>query len=179
MSFQIHTPRFVLRDFELSDIAHYTAQCQDKKYQRFYNDEDCSIEKCDELVKMFIAQAKISQRNAYHLAITDRVTGEYLGIAGLRLENEKQASMGCGLVRNKQHKHVAHEAMKALLEFGFQHLQVHRAYAETISDNIAAVKLCKSIGMRQEAELIQNRYFKNQWWNTTILAILSSEFPRQ
>ncbi|UPQ90327.1 GNAT family N-acetyltransferase [Vibrio sinaloensis] len=177
--FSIETGRFRLRDFTASDYHHYLNQCQDPKYQRFYSEEDCAPAKCRQLVELFIEQAQQSPRQHYHLAIEDRQSGEYLGIAGLRLEGEGQASVGCGLMRQHQSHGASEEAMQALLTFGFKQLNVHRAYAETISENRAAIRLCLRMGMRKEAELIENRYFKQKWWNTTILAIRYEEFIAQ
>jgi len=178
MSFRIETQHLVLRDFTKDDIPRYVAQCQDPKYQRFYNEQDCSESKSKQLVELFITQAHETPRRQYHLAITDKVTGNYLGIAALRAEDEQQASIGCGLVRGIQGKGISEEAMASLLRFGFDHLDIHRAYAETISENRAAIRLCKKLGMRIEATLIENRYFKQRWWNTTILAILKQEFTQ-
>ncbi|NVD07948.1 GNAT family N-acetyltransferase [Vibrio sp. JPW-9-11-11] len=174
--FTIETERFRLRDFNDHDLAHYTAQCQDPKYQRFYNDEDCSAKKCRQLVELFITQANQVPRLQYHLAIEERQSGKYIGIAGLRLEDERQASVGCGLVRQHQSQGASEEAMRALLKFGFNQLNIHRAYAETISDNRAAIRLCQKIGMKAEGELIEHRFFKQKWWNTTILAIRRDDF---
>lgn len=178
MSFILETEHLILRDFTQEDIQHYVKQCQDPKYQRFYNEQDCSQTKSEQLVKMFITQAEQKPRQQFHVAITDKMTGSYLGIAALRIEDEQQASIGCGLVRGTQGKGASEEAMRALLQYGFDQLSIHRAYAETISENRAAIRLCSRLGMRVEATLVENRYFKQRWWNTTILAILKEEFNR-
>ncbi|HAS8300223.1 TPA: N-acetyltransferase [Vibrio vulnificus] len=176
MTFTITTERLILRDFTPHDVEAYFQQCQDPKYQRFYSDEDCSAEKCAFLVNLFYEQAQQSPRQAYHLAVTDRFTGEFMGIAGLRLENDQQASSGCGLKRTFHHSGLALEAMSALLDFAFNQLNVHRVYAETISKNRPAIKLCRQLGMTQEAEFIENRFFKESWWNTVVLAVRRSQW---
>ncbi|MFM2586873.1 GNAT family N-acetyltransferase [Vibrio sp. TBV020] len=176
MSFSISTDHLILRDFTEEDSKHYVNQCQDPKYQRFYSEEDCSVEKSGQLASLFRQQAAEQPRKQFHLAITDKASGDYLGIAALRIEGDQQASVGCGLIRGKQGKGVSEEAMAALLSYGFEHLDVHRAYAETLSKNKAAIKLCQRLGMRIEAQFRQNRYFKENWWDTTVLAILRQEW---
>ncbi|WP_394126368.1 GNAT family N-acetyltransferase [Vibrio hepatarius] len=176
MSFILSTERFLLRDFTKADAAHYVNQCQDPKYQRFYSDEDCSEEKSLYLAELFRQQALETPRTQYHLAIVDKATGQYIGIAALRVEADKQASIGCGLVRGYQGKKASEEAMSALLSYGFNHLDIHRAYAETLSKNKAAIRLCQRLGMRIEAQFIQNRYFKDCWWDSTVLALLRNEW---
>lgn len=99
-----------------------------------------------------------------------------IGTVCLRLEDYQQASMGGGLARAFQCRNLMQEAATALLDFAFTQLTVHRVYAETISANLGAVRLCQQLGMRQEALLLQNRFFKGQWWDTTILAMLKTEW---
>lgn len=169
MSFSLTTSKLVLRDFTQADISHYVAQCQDPKYQRFYNDEDCSVKKSTELAQLFIAQATECPRAQFHLAICCKDSKQYLGIAALRLEPNQQASIGCGLKRCNQGKGVSEEAMAALVDFGFNQLNVSRIYAETLSRNKAAIKLCTNLGFSIAEERINDRYFKDQWWNTTVL----------
>ncbi len=67
------------------------------------------------------------------------------------------------------------KAMEAVLDFGFNELNVHRVYAETISENKSAIALCQKMGFRHEAEFIHNRFFNNRWWNTSIYALLATE----
>ena len=66
--------------------------------------------------------------------------------------------------------------MAALLEFGFDRQNLHRVYAETIAENKPALRLCKKLGMREEAHFIENRYFKGKWWSTVVMAMLKSEW---
>ncbi len=171
MNFTITTSNLILRDFTPSDVKHYVDQCQAPKYQRYYNEDDCSVEKSTLLANMFIEQALESPRTQYHLAIQCKFSGHYLGLAALRLEPNNQASIGCGLARNRQGKGVAEEAMLALVNYGFNQLGVKRVYAETLSSNKAAIRLCKRVGMSIDCERTNDRFFKEKWWSTTILAL--------
>ncbi|KLN63698.1 GNAT family N-acetyltransferase [Vibrio sp. VPAP30] len=176
MSLTLPTSNLILRDFTLCDIRLYVEQCQDPKYQRFYNVEDCSIAKSTYLANLFIEQANYYPRTQYHLAIECKYSGEYLGLAALRLEANHQASIGCGLTRYSQGKGVSEEAMQSLIHFGFTELGVKRVYAETISKNKAAIRLCQRVGMKIDTERVNDRFFKNKWWNTTVLTLAINEF---
>ncbi len=61
-------------------------------------------------------------------------------------------------------------AATALASFRFLRLAPHRIF-ETIGKNLAAIKLCKMLGMRQEACLPINTG-AGKWWDTVVLAIL-------
>ncbi|OUR73362.1 GNAT family N-acetyltransferase [Marinomonas sp. 42_23_T18] len=176
MSFQLETKRLILRDFKQEDQAAYQAFTSDKKYQKFYSEEDCLPDKALSLVEQFVSESKLTNRQNYNLAIIDKDTLKVIGVCGIRIQADLQASVGCGLSRDYQRKGVAQEAIECLFDFAFNQLKLHRLYAETISQNKAAITLCKSVGMREEALFVENRYFKQTWWNTTVLAILRSEW---
>ena len=176
MSFKLETRNLLLRDFSIDDLDGYVAFTQDEKYQRFYNEIDCSPEKSQQLVETFIEWSFESPRTKYQLAVTEKGKQEFIGTCGLRLESDGQASIGCGIARKHHTSGFAAEAMSALVSFGFDKLEVHRVYAETIEDNKPAVNLCKKFGMRVEGTFIEHRYFKGQWWNTVVLALLESEW---
>ncbi|TNJ13381.1 GNAT family N-acetyltransferase [Aeromonas veronii] len=145
--FKLETLRLILRDMQPADADAFVAISQERKYQRFYSESDCAPDKYRQLTKLFIAQANEHPRTAYQLAIEYKATGKFIGTVGLRLEADSQASMGYGMAREYQGNGLIHEAAYALMSVGFRELGVHRVYAETISRNRAAIRLCKALGM--------------------------------
>lgn len=173
--FQIETNRLILRDFETSDILEYVELRKDEKFKRFYSESDVTDEKSIALVKLFVSQTKEQPRTIYQLAITTK-NGKLIGSCGVRPTGEKQASFGCELGRKWQAHGYAYEAAKTLFDYAFKYLDIHRIYAETISENKAAIKLCMLLGMRIEANFIENSFFQDRWWDTTVMAILEHEW---
>ncbi|MFA0158810.1 GNAT family N-acetyltransferase [Vibrio sp. 10N.261.46.A3] len=176
--FKLETDRLILRDMSLEDECAFVAISQDAKYQRFYDESDCEPNKYRELTQLFVAQALEVPRQSYQLAVESKDSGKFIGTVCLRLEGDKQASMGCAFSREIQGQGLSIEASKALTDFGFSELGIHRIYAETISKNLAAIKLCKSLGMKQEACFKDHRFFKGQWWDTVVLAVVRSDWKK-
>lgn len=176
--FKIETKRLILRDMTPNDESAFVGMSQDSKYQRFYDESDCDPNKYRELTSLFIAQASENPRKSYQLAVECKQSGKLIGTVCLRLEGNQQASMGCAFSRGSQGSKFSHEAALALADFGFSRLAVHRIYAETISRNLPAIKLCESLGMRQEAHFREHRFFKEQWWDTVVLAVLRTEWNK-
>lgn len=174
--FKFETKHLILRDMQPSDEPAFVAISQESKYQRFYSESDCDPDKYRQLTRLFIEQASEHPRTAYQLAIEYKATGEFIGTVCLRLEPDNQASMGCGMARKYQGHGLIHEAVYALMNFGFHKLRVHRIYAETISQNRAAIRLCNALGMKQEGLFREHRFFKEQWWDTVVLAALQNEW---
>jgi [ribosomal protein S5]-alanine N-acetyltransferase len=159
-----------LRDFRWDDLSQYQSLRSDPKFQRFYSEEDSAPDKAKELLGMFISQIGEVPRTKYQLAVVSR-SGDLMGSCGIRIESPGHASIGCELGRRWHGTGAARYAADALLEFGFLELAVQRIFAETISENKAAIRLCKTVGMRVESERVDDRNFKGRDWTTTVLAI--------
>jgi Acetyltransferases, including N-acetylases of ribosomal proteins len=173
----IETERLVLRDFRQTDLHAYQALRLHPDFQRFCSEDDAAPANADYLLNMFIAQAAEMPRTKFQLAI-EIPSEKVIGSCGIRITSadEKQGSFGCELGQAYWGKGYAYEAARAVIGFGFTDLDLHRIYAETISENLPAVALAKRLGMQVEGELRENRRFKGRWWNTVILSILKSEW---
>jgi RimJ/RimL family protein N-acetyltransferase len=167
---QIRTSNFLLRDFQPGDLESYARFRADQKFQRFYDEQDCSPEKSAQLIEMFIGWSQEQPRTKFQLAISAN-TGDVIGSFGIRIEAEGEASVGCELARLWQGSGAAREVGEAMMAFGFDTLKLKRIYAETISENKAAIKLCESLGLQRETEREQDRFFKGRYWNTLVLSL--------
>jgi RimJ/RimL family protein N-acetyltransferase len=70
----------------------------------------------------------------------------------------------------------ATEAANALLRLGFETLGLRRIIARVDARNTASAAVLRRIGMRQEAYLVQNEWFKGEWTDEIDFAILSDEW---
>lgn len=70
----------------------------------------------------------------------------------------------------------ATEASRALLDLTFDTMGLHRMRAELDPRNDASIALCRRLGMRHEATFRQDLWFKGEWADTGIYAILAEEW---
>ncbi|CAN7302993.1 GNAT family protein [Caballeronia sp. LjRoot29] len=166
---RIELNNVILRDFRPADLIQYQQLRSDPKMHRFYSEDDSSEQRAGQLLQMFIEQADSLPRTKFQFALESG--GELVGTCGIRLESPGDASIGCEIGRQWQWSGLARKAAAGILEFGFGTLCVERIYAETISDNRAAIKLCNAVGMTVTAERIGDRTFKGRTWNTTTMSI--------
>ena len=173
----IRTQRLILRDFQRADLQAYGELRARLHFQRFSPEEDASPEKAEQLLDMFITWANEQPRQHFQLAVT-LPSGEIIGSCGVRVasESERQGSFGCELGQAYWGSGYAYEAGRAMIEYGFRKLGLHRIYAETIAENERAVRLAQKLGMREEGVLRENRWFKDRWWSTVVLSLLESEW---
>ena len=70
----------------------------------------------------------------------------------------------------------ATEASRAMLDLAFDTIGLHRTRAELDPRNDASIALCLRLGMRHEATFRQDLWFKGEWADTGVYAILAEEW---
>lgn len=83
-----------------------------------------------------------------------------------------------GYVINPDHqgRGYATEACRVLLRLGFDELGLHRITARVDRRNEPSAHVLRRLGMRQEAHLVQNEWFKGDWSDELDFAMLEDEW---
>jgi RimJ/RimL family protein N-acetyltransferase len=105
-------------------------------------------------------------------------TGELAGDVILMWHSREHAGGEVGYVLNPAlggHGYAT-EAAQAMLRLGFEELGLHRIVARIDEDNEPSAKLARRLGMRQEARLVHNEFFKGRWSNELDFAMLAEEW---
>ena len=68
------------------------------------------------------------------------------------------------------------DAVKLLLQFGFNDLNLHRIYLHVFSDNTAAIKSYLKCSFITEGELRQSVFIDGKYSDVTVMSILKEEF---
>jgi ribosomal-protein-alanine N-acetyltransferase len=63
-----------------------------------------------------------------------------------------------------------------MVDFGFRELGLRRISSWCIAENTASARVLERLGFRQEGRLRQDQYFKCQWWDTLLYAVLAEEW---
>jgi RimJ/RimL family protein N-acetyltransferase len=174
-SLPIITTNLVLRDFTASDLPVYQELRANTKVLRFSSETESTPETAAQLLQLFIEQSTAIPRTKFQLAITLK-DGTLIGSCGVRMEMPGVASIGCEVGRRWHGSGVAREAGLAMLDFGFRELQLDKVYAETIPENLAAMRLCRTLGLHLTRELPANRTFKGRDWTTAVLELSRGEW---
>ena len=175
------TERLILRDFVEDDWQAVLAYQKNPLYLRYYAWTDRSPDEAREFVAMFLAHQQAIPRIKFQLACTLKATGQLIGNCGIRLESAgaRQADIGYELDPNYWGQGYATEAARAVVEYGFSQLRVHRVWASCVADNLGSAHVLEKLGMHQEGRLRDNEYFKGRWWDTLVYAILDHEWHAQ
>ncbi len=120
-------------------------------------------------------------RTRFELAITLRQTGELIGGCGIerRIRQPKLGTIGYCLNRAYWNKGYGTESAKALIEFGFTRLKLHKISALCDPENIGSNRVLKKSGMKLEGRLKENLAVRGRWVDDMLYGILEREWnPR-
>ncbi|MHA8969275.1 GNAT family N-acetyltransferase [Klebsiella pneumoniae] len=92
------------------------------------------------------------------------------------LDHGRQAELGMTFSPAYQHQGYAREAMRAVMALLFEQLAHHRLTAVVDTRNTGAIKLLEGLGFRREAHYRQNIFFKGEWGDEYLYALLRSGY---
>ncbi len=176
----VRTKRLVLRDFEEKDwmsVQHYACDPEVVRYMDWGpNTEEASRE----FAQRAIARQKERPRRDYTLAIVLERQGKLVGGCGVRVSKSENREGWIGYCLNRDYwgKGYATEAAKALLKFGFDHLDLHRIFATCDPRNVTSARVLKKMGMKREGCLREHKWAKGEWRDSLLYAILKREWKQ-
>ncbi|GAP12546.1 acetyltransferase [Longilinea arvoryzae] len=175
----LETDRLILRAFEVRDVEGFAAYRSDPDVARY---QGWDIPFTELQAVEFIRAMRRVQAGApgkwLQLAIQVKSSGELAGDCAFKVEAEDphQAEMGLTIARKFQRQGYGFEATVRLLDYLFFELKMHRVRAGCDELNLVSCHLLEKIGLRREAHLIENLWFKGRWSSEYWFGILDREW---
>ncbi len=175
---KLETPRLFLRHFRDADLPVFVAYRNDPEVARYQSWTSIN----DREARHFIEEMKVAQPGVpgewFQFAIEHKNSGQLIGDCALQIKAEDglQAEIGYTLTRAYQRQGYGYEAISALLDYAFQTLNLHRVFAVADCRNRASIGLLEKLGLRREAHFIQNFWFKGEWADEYLYAVLQAEW---
>jgi RimJ/RimL family protein N-acetyltransferase len=178
----LSTERLQLRAFVEGDWQAMHAMLSDPEVIRYIPAGSASEEETREHVQALIVGHK-DHPPRYNFAVVLRSEDAFIGMCflsiGSRAGEPRQADLGYLLDRRYWGQGYATEATRAVLDFGFRKLDLHRVYATCRPANVASSRVLEKLGMRREAHFRQHRHIKGAWHDSYLYAILDHEWVAQ
>ena len=136
----LQSPRLILREIQHDDAEDLFEMDSDAAVHRYIENKPVTkIEEIHQVVEMLQKQYK--ENGIARWAVEDKISGECLGWCGLKFFHEPLNGhvnfyeLGYRFKQKHWGKGNATESARAVLEFGFQHLNQDAIYAITHPDN--------------------------------------------
>lgn len=161
---ELDTNRLKLRKISLADVPSLLKYCHNPKIaDQIFNIPYPYTEE-DAVFRINFVLQGFKKQERYVFAVTWKESGELIGEIGLHLDKENNhAQLGYWIAEPFWNKGIAAEATRAILEFGFWQLNLHKIYATHFAENPASGKVMLKNRMIREAELKEHYRFRDAY----------------
>lgn len=173
----IFTSRLYLRDFQEADWQDVHAYSVDPEVLRYIQATIPSEEETHEVIRSWI-NGKADQPPHYDFAVISQSEKCLIGWCCIQISIGKLQEGELMYVFNRKYwgQGYATEAARAVLEFGFLELKLHRIWATCRPMNVGSRHVLEKLGMRQEGHLRQHVWMRDSWHDSYLYAILDHEW---
>lgn len=179
-AYPIETERLVIRPLDVADAEDLAAYQSLPDVCRYIPYEPRGREQIAERIADPARTKSVLEKEGegIWLAVERREDGRVIGDVVLIWNSEEHQCAEIGYVFNPdvQGNGYATEACRALLALAFDELKVRRVIARIDARNDTSAAVLRRLGMRQEAYLVQNEFFKGEWTDEIDFAILEAEW---
>jgi ribosomal-protein-alanine N-acetyltransferase len=172
------TPRLILREILPGDAVDLFSYASDPEVQKY--DSDPPMREIAEAVAM-IEQGgqRFISKKAIGWGIELKEENRLIGGIGFYFWDKSyyKTDLGYTVARPYWRRGIATEALRALMQFGFETMHLHRINVDTRMDNIASLRLMQKLGFRHEGvrrECIRNEDGTYQNWG--LFGMLEDEY---
>ena len=174
----IETERLILRRFEYSDCeAVFRNWASDEQVQKMYSEPTYStLEETKGLLDKYIGN--YSREDYYRWAIIDKEKGECVGqIAYFLVDNKNHfAEIEYCVGSEFQCRGYCTEAAKAVIDFGFEKMNLHKVQICTKTINAPSKRVIEKCGFTYEGTLRDYFYMDGQYVGRLYFSILRDEY---
>jgi RimJ/RimL family protein N-acetyltransferase len=177
--YPLRTERLELRPHQMSDLDDLFAFHSRPEVVRYTPWPARDREQTRAALEKKLPQGELTAPGQWLvLAIVLRETETVIGEVLLKWESEvdRQGEIGFALHTDYQGKGLATEAAREMLRLGFEDLGLHRIIAVLDDRNEASAQLLERLGMRREAHHLEAAFFKGEWANEFVYALLKEEW---
>jgi RimJ/RimL family protein N-acetyltransferase len=178
----LRTARLVLRhmtDDDIDDIHAYQSRPDVSRYVPY--DPRSRDEVAAKVAKFAQARTLAGDGDFWQLAIErTEAPGRVIGDVYFSITSVTSATAEIGWAMHPDHygRGYMTEAASAILGIAFGDLGLHRVFAQLDPRNTASAALCRRLGMRAEAHFVEDLWFKGEWGDTEIYALLDREWAQ-
>lgn len=177
---RIVTERLILAPLGSADALRLFEYRSNPEVARYQSWEPGSVDEAADFIAGLEPVGFDTPGTWFQLGI--RLTGSDLLIGDLGVhfssEEPREVEVGVTLASEYQGQGYATEAVRGLLGHLFGELGKHRVTASVDPRNDSSLALFDRVGMRREAHFRQSLWFKGEWADDIVFAVLGSEWDR-
>jgi RimJ/RimL family protein N-acetyltransferase len=175
---ELHTERLRLRLINRADLLAIQNLHSLPETDRFNTlGIPKNIEETQNILEDWISQHQHEEKQRYVLAVEIRPDLQFVGLAGFNVGQPKyqRAELWYKIDPAFWGQGIATETLCMLLDFGFNHLRLHRIEAGCAVENVASIKVLEKGGLKREGRRRKILPLKTGWSDNFEYAILDTD----
>ena len=176
---ELRTERLLLRPLDLRDADDLLEYQSNAEIVRYIPWPQRSYDQVLDALKRAISEMKSELvESGDYLILGWEYEGKIIGQSNLGLKSnlDKCAEIGWVTHQDFQNQGFAFEATIELMRHGFENFGLHRIIANIDTRAKPSARLAEKLGMRLEGEFKEVEFFKGEWCDMWLYAILEREF---
>lgn len=174
----IETPRLLIRRFEARDLPTLHAYRNDQEVARYTGWREYDLDTLMQFILTMNQATPDSVGDWFQLAVEVKATGTHIGDIGIHRQADEphEAEIGYAFAQASQGQGYATEAVRAVVDFLFNHVGLHRITALIYADNPRSIALVERLGFRKEGHYTKAARRNGEWVDDVFYAILEAEW---
>lgn len=174
--------RLIFREFREEDFERFYSVFSDEQVMKYaMMDRVASKEDVQPFFNRVLDHNRTTDgRKNYEFGLFLQASGQFVGFADMEVyrlhSSGGTGEIGYFLLPGHWGQGYASEIGTRLLEFGFDHVKLHRISASCNANNSGSEKVMRKIGMSKEGEIRKTRYKDGRWDNELKYGILLEEW---
>jgi RimJ/RimL family protein N-acetyltransferase len=175
---RLESERLILRRFRDSDLAPFVAYRNDPEVARYQSWDSFDEREARAFIREMASAQPGLPGDWFQFAVESKEIGTLIGDCALQIDGQEpyRAEIGFTLAREHQGEGFASEAVSCLLDYAFASLELHRVFAIADCRNEPSWTLLERLGLRQEGHFLENVWFKGEWSDEYLYAVLQDEW---
>ena len=176
---QLETDRLILREMTVDDVEFYFHHFNDNKIvEGSCHPGPENLEDSEEELERYCIKP-FKENRGVRWGIVRKGSRELVGTCGYYDWNKtaRRAEIGYDLDPAYWGEGIMTESLRAILEYGFEDMELNRIQAIIDSKNTRSIKLIRRLGFKKEGVLRQNSYFNGQFRDDVVFSLLKKERP--
>jgi ribosomal-protein-alanine N-acetyltransferase len=158
----ITTERLELREFRMNDWLQVHVFNSDPEVVRYLGWGPNTKEQTKKFVREAISRQRDPLRKKYDLGIALKEKEELIGSCSIGIKEQEEGVIGICLNRSFWGKGYGTEAMRALINFGFEKLQLKRILTGVDKENVSSLHMVENVGMRKSSQALNHHSIKGK-----------------
>ena len=143
----LETKRLIIEHFTCADIHMWASIEADPLVRKFVDGRCLSREEAGLYVRMNINS--YAEDGFGRFAVRSKTSKRLIGMCGF-LQQDEEIDFGYRYSAETWGKGIGHEAAKKVLDYGLEHLNLKKIYAEVAIENIPSIKILEKLGFEFE-----------------------------